>query len=66
LSGFLDTTTSINGPPIILYYLNSNAEENKCVFGGNLTRYFLLINIASIIISYFAGTLKIGDLWLQT
>jgi uncharacterized membrane protein YfcA len=66
LSGFLATTTSINGPPIILYYLNCQAEENKSAFRGNLTRYFLLINIASIIISYFAGTLKIGQLWLPT
>ena len=66
LSGFLATTTSINGPPIVLYYLNSKAEEDKSVFRGNLTRYFLLINIASIIISYFAGTLKIGELWIQT
>lgn len=65
LSGFLATTTSINGPPIILYYLNSKAEENKSLLRGNLTRYFLLVNIASIIISYFAGTLKIGDLWIQ-
>lgn len=63
LSGFLATTTSINGPPVVLYYLNSNAEENKAVFRANLTRYFLLINIASIIISYFAGTLRIGELW---
>lgn len=66
LSGFLATTTSINGPPIILYYLNSRAEENKSVFRGNLTRYFLLINMASIVISYFAGTLKIKELWFQT
>lgn len=65
-SGFLATTTSINGPPVVLYYLNSGAEENKNVFRGNLTRYFLLINIASIVISYFAGTLKIRELWLQT
>lgn len=66
LSGFLATTTSINGPPVILYYLNSRAEENKSVFRGNLTRYFLLINIASIVISFLAGTLNIGELWLQT
>ncbi|KJS87632.1 MAG: hypothetical protein JM58_03740 [Peptococcaceae bacterium BICA1-8] len=66
LSGFLATTTSINGPPIILYYLNSRAEENKSVFRGNLTRYFLLINIASIVISYIAGTLKINELWFRT
>ncbi len=66
VSGFLATTTSINGPPVILYYLNSQAEKDKSVFRGNLTRYFLVINIASILISYFAGTLKIGELWLQT
>ena len=30
-SGFLATTTSINGPPIILYYLNAKEEENKSV-----------------------------------
>jgi uncharacterized protein len=66
VSGFLATTTSINGPPVVLYYLNAKADENKAVFRANLTRYFLLINIASIILSYFAGTLKIGDLWLYT
>lgn len=66
LSGFLATTTSINGPPIILYYLNHKAEENKSNFRGNLTRYFLLINIASILISYFAGTLKIVEMWRPT
>jgi uncharacterized protein len=64
ISGFLATTTSINGPPVVLYYMNAKAEENKTVFRANLTRYFLLINIASIIISYFAGTLQIGELWL--
>jgi uncharacterized membrane protein YfcA len=66
LSGFLATTTSINGPPVVLYYLNSNVGENKNVFRGNLTRYFLLINIASIIISFLAGTLIVDSLWRQT
>ena len=66
ISGFLATTTSINGPPIILYYLNAKAEEDKSTLRGNLTRYFLLINIASIIISYSVGTLKIEELWLYS
>lgn len=66
LSGFLATTTSINGPPIILYYLSTNEENNKNTLRGNLTRYFLLINIASILISYFAGTLKFEELWVRT
>lgn len=66
LSGFLSTTTGINGPPVVLYYLNSKAEENRVEFRANLTRYFLLINIFSIIFSIIAGTLKIAELWLHT
>lgn len=66
VSGFLSTTTGINGPPIVLYYLNANAEANRVEFRANLTRYFLLINIASIIFSTIAGTLKLGELWLYT
>jgi len=64
LSGFLATTTSLNGPPIILYYLNAKAEEHARVLRGNLTRYFLLINLVSIILSYIAGTLKLQELWV--
>ena len=66
ISGFLATTTSINGPPVILYYLNANANDNKEEFRGNLTRYFLLINIASIFVSFLAGTLIVDSLWRQT
>ena len=66
LSGFLATTTSINGPPVILYYLNAKAEEQKETFRANLTRYFLLINIVSIIASYGAGTLKVDTIWVYT
>ena len=63
ISGFLTTTTSITGPPVILYYLNAKAEENKIEFRANLTRFFVLINIASIAFSYIAGTLQLGELW---
>ena len=66
LSGFLSTTTGINGPPVVLYYLNAQAETNRVEFRANLTRYFLLINIASIIFSSIAGTLNFSDLWLPT
>ena len=66
VSGFLSTTTGINGPPVVLYYLNAKAEENRVEFRANLTRYFLLINIFSLIFSYIAGTLKIAELWLHT
>ena len=66
VSGFLTTTTGITGPPVVLYYLNSNAEENKTEFRANLARFFLPINIASIFFSYIAGTLNMEDLWLHT
>lgn len=66
VGGFLATTTGINGPPIVLYYLNSHAEANRVEFRANLTRYFFLLNLASIIFSYIAGTLQFGDLWLYT
>jgi hypothetical protein len=65
ISGFLATTTSINGPPIVLYYLNSKAEKYKHKFRANLTRYFIIINIASIIMSYVAGSLMLDRLWLR-
>ena len=63
VSGFLTTTTGVTGPPIILYYLNAKAEENKIEFRANLARFFLLINLASVILSYAAGSLRIGELW---
>ncbi|MBP2639801.1 MAG: family transporter [Firmicutes bacterium] len=66
ISGFLSTTTGVSGPPVILYYLNAKAEENKDVFRGNLTRYFLLLNIVAIIISYASGNVQSGKLWLYT
>lgn len=66
ISGFLSTTTGVSGPPVILYYLNAKAEANKDVFRGNLTRYFLLLNIVAFIISYASGNIKSGKLWLYT
>ena len=66
IGGFLTTTTGVTGPPVILYYLNAKAEENKVEFRANLARFFLLINIASVIFSYLAGTLNFSELWLYT
>jgi uncharacterized protein len=66
ISGFLATTTSINGPPVVLYYLNSKVDENKAVFRANLTRYFLLVNVTAIGLSYYYGTLNLGNLWVNT
>ena len=65
VSGFLTTTTGITGPPVVLYYLNSKAEENKAEFRANLTRFFLPVNIASLIFSLIAGTMNLSELWLH-
>lgn len=65
LSGFLATTTSINGPPIVLYYLNAKVDEDKAIFRANITRYFLLINGVAIIMSYCYGTLNFANLWFD-
>lgn len=56
ISGFLATTTSLSGPPVVMYYLNE--QMNKETIRANLTRYFILNNAASLVLSYFFGTLK--------
>ncbi|MDU4962173.1 MAG: sulfite exporter TauE/SafE family protein [Sporomusaceae bacterium] len=56
LSGFLGATTSLSGPPLVLYYLNENAEKD--LLRANLTRYFLLGNLATLLLSYSFGTLR--------
>lgn len=56
ISGFLATTTSLSGPPVVMYYLNE--QLNKETIRANLTRYFILSNAASLVLSYFFGTLK--------
>lgn len=56
ISGFLATTTSLSGPPVVMYYLNEKTDKQKV--RANLTRYFILSNASSLLISYFFGTLK--------
>lgn len=65
IGGFLTTSTGVTGPPVILYYLNARAETDKVAFRANLTRFFLLINLASVVFSYVAGSLVLDELWLH-
>lgn len=62
-SGFLGSTTSINGPPIIMYYLNAGMAEDKALFRGHLTRYFLVMNVIGVILAFGFGTMQVGSLW---
>lgn len=64
VNGFLGTTTSINGPLLVLYCLN--ASEDKNLFRGLMTRYFLIIDPATVLFWLLAGVLKPGNLWLPT
>jgi uncharacterized membrane protein YfcA len=54
LSGFLGATTSLNGPPLVLYMMNEG--EDKTTMRANLARYFFLGNAATLVIAYFMGT----------
>lgn len=60
ISGFLASTTSLNGPPVVMYYMNE--KEEKDALRANLARYFLLGNSASLVMSYFFGTLQVNNI----
>lgn len=60
ISGFLASTTSLNGPPVVMYYMNE--KEEKDALRANLARYFLLGNSASLVMSYFFGTLQVSNI----
>lgn len=59
-SGFLASTTSLNGPPVVLYYMGENSDKD--LIRANLARYFLLGNSTSIVMSFYFGTLQVSNL----
>ena len=52
-SGFLCASTTLSGPPVILFLLNQGVE--KQTFRANLVVYFAMTNSAAIIAHAFAG-----------
>jgi len=62
LSGFLGATTSLNGPPIVLYMMNEGGE--KTTMRADLVRYFFLGNTATLSMAYFMGGLPTNNLSL--
>ncbi len=64
VSGFLATTTSLSGPPVVMYYLNQQTDKEKV--RANLTRYFILSNASSLVISYYFGTVNLQLLTANT
>ncbi|XMB85595.1 sulfite exporter TauE/SafE family protein [Mycoplasmatota bacterium WC44] len=46
VSGLLNGSTGMSGPPVLLFLSNQNVEKN--VFRSTLTSYFLVLNVISI------------------
>jgi uncharacterized membrane protein YfcA len=55
VSGFLNGSVSLSGPPVILLLSNEGAEKET--FRKTLTTYFLLLNFISLPIFFFNGLL---------
>ena len=58
LSGILGGSTSMSGPPVILFFSNQGDEKN--IFRANLVTYFLVLHL-SIIPTYIIGGLVTID-----
>ena len=56
LSGFLNGSLSLSGPPVVLFL--SNQGINKNTFRANIAAYFLLLNIITIILFLANGLLN--------
>lgn len=56
-SGFLNGSTGMSGPPVILFL--SNQGVNKGVFRANLSAYFIVLNLATAVSYLWAGLLTV-------
>ncbi|MEL7631907.1 MULTISPECIES: sulfite exporter TauE/SafE family protein [Sporomusa] len=58
VSGFLGGSTSLNGPPVALFFMNQ--QQEKETLRTNIVHYFCLANIATLIIMYLMKTLDLN------
>ena len=56
LSGFLNGSLSLSGPPVVLFL--SNQGIDKGTFRANITLYFLILNVIAIIVFLATGLLN--------
>ena len=61
LSGVLSGLFSIGGPPVVIYYLQS--EEDTDTYLASLSAYFILSGAVSISMKVAAGFVTVGVLW---
>jgi len=59
IGGFFNGSTSVGGPPIVLYMLNSEKPKEK--MRANLFLYFLMTNIFTIGVWLFLGNAHLSD-----
>lgn len=58
LSGFLNCSTGLSGPPVVLFLTNQNTDKD--VFRANLTFYGIATNIFAIILFIAEGIINIS------
>lgn len=61
LSGFFGASTSVSGPPLVLYFLNE--ESDKVVMRANMVWIFGLAGTAIVISAYLAGNIGFVTDW---
>jgi hypothetical protein len=61
LSGALGTSTSMSGPPVILFLMAQDMGKRK--LRGTLLAYFVPLNLAAIALMGAAGTVPAHSLW---
>ncbi len=59
IGGFFNGSTSVGGPPVVLYMLNSKQPKDK--MRANLFLYFLMTNIFTMVVWYVLGNVKFSD-----
>jgi uncharacterized membrane protein YfcA len=53
LSGFLNGSISMSGPPVALFLSNQGADKNE--FRANITIYAIILNVITIIMYFYNG-----------
>jgi len=48
ISGLLNTSTALSGPPVILFFTNQDIKKE--VFRANIVAYFTIVNVFSIVV----------------
>jgi len=56
LSGFLNGSLSLSGPPVVLFLSNQGIDKNT--FRANITLYFLILNVIAIMVFLATGLMN--------